>query len=184
MKPFEERGHAILKRLPFNAIAAEVGVLIGQLSEYLLAQRQDLQLLMVDNWLTTDQQPEAYRATGDDHALHADSARVRSHRQQAEARAKRFGARAAIMPMASVEAASRLEDGMLDLVFIDADHSYEGVKADIAAWLPKIKGGGWIGGHDYRNPDPRFRFGVDRAVDEAFGSRVETDANFTWWVSV
>lgn len=187
MKPFEQRGSAILKRLPGNAVAAEVGVLLGVLSEHLLRRRPDLRLFMVDNWQTADKQPEAYRATGDDHALHADPVRVASHRRQAEGRARQFPGRAIIMPVASIEAASTIADGSLDLVFLDADHSYDAVKADLAAWLPKMKLGGWIGGHDYRNSDPRFRFGVDRAVDEwaaASGRVIETDLNFTWFARV
>ncbi|MBN7758983.1 hypothetical protein JYP46_19320 [Nitratireductor aquimarinus] len=57
----------------------------------------------------------------------------------------------------------------------------------IEAWFPKVKSGGWIGGHDYQNPDARFCFGVDRAVDEWIeetGRTLETDLNFTWWARV
>ena len=74
--------------------------------------------------------------------------------------------------------------GNFDLVFLDADHSFEGVTADLAAWEIRVKAGGWIGGHDYRNPDPRFRFGVTEAVDawaERRGLQLETDLNFTWF---
>lgn len=184
LKPFEQRGFAITKRAPRNAALAEIGVLIGQTSEFILRTRKDVSLLMIDSWLTADKQPERYKATGDDHALHADPARVKSHRSQAEARAKLFPGRATIMPLTSSEAAAKVVDGSLDLVFIDADHSKEGVTEDISLWLPKVKAGGWIGGHDYRNPDPRFRFGVTEAVDEwaaAAGRPIETDLNFTWF---
>ncbi len=51
--------------------------------------------------------------------------------------------------MTSVEAAGQYQDNSLDFVFIDAGHTYEDVRADIVAWLPKVKPGGWIGGHDY-----------------------------------
>jgi len=55
-------------------------------------------------------------------------------------------------------------DGSLDGVYIDANHNYEFVRADIEMWLPKIKKGGWIGGHDYS-----YSFlGVIRAVHEKF----------------
>lgn len=49
----------------------------------------------------------------------------------------------------SVEAARRVPDGSLDFVFIDADHAYESVCADIDAWLPKVRPGGTLAGHDY-----------------------------------
>jgi predicted O-methyltransferase YrrM/GR25 family glycosyltransferase involved in LPS biosynthesis len=49
----------------------------------------------------------------------------------------------------SVDVAKQYEDASLDFVFIDAGHSYEDVFSDIAAWLPKIKAGGIIGGDDF-----------------------------------
>jgi predicted O-methyltransferase YrrM len=49
----------------------------------------------------------------------------------------------------SVEMASTYEDDSLDFVFLDGDHRYECVKADIQAWLPKMKVGGILAGHDY-----------------------------------
>ena len=81
------------------------------------------------------------------------------------------------MRMDSVEAAKRVEDGSLDFVFIDGDHSYDGCKRDIAAWTPKVKLGGWIGGHDYSE-----RWGVKRAVDETT-QEVERDADATWFAN-
>lgn len=66
----------------------------------------------------------------------------------------------------STEAALTFDDGSVDIVFIDACHEYQSVKADIAAWLPKVRPGGIIAGHDYRwrGDDP-----VKKAVHEAFG---------------
>lgn len=63
----------------------------------------------------------------------------------------------------SDKAAERYADASLDFVFIDAGHSYENAIADIRAWLPKIKSGGTIAGHDY-NSAP----GVKKAVNEMF----------------
>jgi 16S rRNA C967 or C1407 C5-methylase (RsmB/RsmF family) len=46
--------------------------------------------------------------------------------------------------------ASRLFDlESVDFVFVDANHSYEGVRRDILAWLPRMKKTGVIAGHDY-----------------------------------
>lgn len=61
--------------------------------------------------------------------------------------------------------ASLFEDGSLDFVFIDADHVAPAVRADIRAWLPKMKPGGIIAGHDYCEAHP----GVHEVVDEIFG---------------
>lgn len=51
--------------------------------------------------------------------------------------------------MMSVDAAKNYKDDSLDFVFVDGDHEYDGCKADIVAWLPKIKSGGILAGHDY-----------------------------------
>lgn len=62
--------------------------------------------------------------------------------------------------MPSIEAANLYPDESLDFVCIDASHHYEDVKADIIAWLPKIKSGGILAGDDYFLP------GVYQAVKE------------------
>lgn len=185
MTPVAQRGAVILRRLPNNGAMAEIGVLLAKLSEHVLS-KSGASMVLVDSWAPASEQPDHYKATNDDHSKH-DKRRADAHKREALSRVARFGKRVKVLAVPSAEAAAKVDDGSLDLVFIDADHSYEGVKADIAAWLPKVKEGGWIGGHDYRNPDPRFRFGVDRAVDEwaaASGAAIETDLNFTWFARV
>ena len=59
------------------------------------------------------------------------------------------------------------EDNSLDFVFIDASHEYEDVKNDILAWLPKVKRGGILAGHDYYVNQDWFS-GVKKAVNEIF----------------
>jgi len=84
-----------------------------------------------------------------------------------------------IMRKKSVEAAFEIKDESLDYAFIDGDHSYEGVKRDITLWWPKVKKGGWIGGHDWkseRHPD------VTYAVVDSFVEPHETDTDKTWFV--
>jgi predicted O-methyltransferase YrrM len=53
--------------------------------------------------------------------------------------------------MTSLEAAALYADESLDFVLLDASHAYEDVKADIQAWLPKIKSGGILAGDDYQH---------------------------------
>lgn len=64
----------------------------------------------------------------------------------------------------SKEAADCFEDESCDVVFIDMEHTYEAVKKDIFYWLPKVKAGGYIAGHDY----DYNHTGVVQAVNEAF----------------
>lgn len=180
MSALVQRRDAILRRLPANARMAEVGVLLGRLSEALLMARPGLSVCMVDNWLPAEEQPESYKSTRDEHSR-ASRDRAASHRREAQARAAKFGERAVIIEANSVDAAAQVPGASLDLVFLDADHSEEGVSADIAAWMSKVKPGGWIGGHDIDNADPRYDFsGVRRAVVRVFPD-FETDMNFTWF---
>jgi len=80
----------------------------------------------------------------------------------------------------SVEAAERFQQygQRADFVFIDADHRYEAVKQDIAAWQPLIKHGGILAGHDMHWP------GVSKAVREAFGQTHTKGPGSIWWVRI
>jgi len=51
----------------------------------------------------------------------------------------------------SDKAAAKFQDNSIDFCFIDAAHDYAHVKQDVEAWLPKIKKGGIIAGHDYES---------------------------------
>jgi predicted O-methyltransferase YrrM len=75
------------------------------------------------------------------------------------------------------EAAQYFEDGSVDVIFVDGGHSYEVVKADILAWLPKMKPNGIMAGHDYNAWE-----GVNKAVTEIFGTphKVENDCWFIY----
>jgi predicted O-methyltransferase YrrM len=79
----------------------------------------------------------------------------------------------------SSESASLLfEDKSLDFVYIDAAHDYENVKKDILLWLPKVKPGGYIAGHDIVLP------GVAAAVGEIFGISYKKYDDSSWVASV
>jgi len=64
----------------------------------------------------------------------------------------------------SVPASGFYPDRFLDAVFIDGDHAYPSVIADIDAWLPKVRPGGILAGHDYTPEIPD----VVRAVHDRF----------------
>jgi predicted O-methyltransferase YrrM len=82
----------------------------------------------------------------------------------------------------SVEASKLYEDESLDFIFIDASHHYEFVKADIQAWYPKLKKGGYIGGHDYDPPSrtPNGIHGVFQAVNEIFPGDFDVVDEVSW----
>lgn len=88
---------------------------------------------------------------------------------------------AILLRMPSVDAAWRAGKGQpcKDLVFIDANHTYDDVRADIRAWLPLVKPGGILAGHDY---SPDLFPGVVQAVDELLPMR--TVHGVVWRVDV
>jgi len=83
-----------------------------------------------------------------------------------------------VLKMTSEESSTVFPDGYLDMVFIDAVHTFEQVWDDIGYWLPKIREGGLISGHDYGGRYP----GVKEAVDQWFGKNVELIRNTGIWM--
>jgi hypothetical protein len=65
----------------------------------------------------------------------------------------------------SAEAAASFPDDSADVVWMDGDHEYDSIKADIAAWWPKLRVGGFMGGDDF------LMFSVAKAVCEFFAPR-------------
>lgn len=67
----------------------------------------------------------------------------------------------------SFDAVKSFEDGYFDVVYIDADHSFESCLRDIEDWYPKVKKGRFLLGDDYRvSRYTRTSFGVIQAVSE------------------
>jgi len=139
-------------------IGAEIGVAEGRFTAALLSLCPDVRLWAIDNWspgyktwMGTEWDGETQRAN-------------RSAFMEMRIR-EGFSPRLIVFEAASLDAAKEIHDGSFDFVFIDADHSYEAVKADIAAWRQKIRPEGWVTGHDY---DPLRFPGVVRAVEESF----------------
>jgi hypothetical protein len=80
------------------------------------------------------------------------------------------------LKMKSDEGATHFADASLDFVYIDADHHEEFVREDIRLWLPKVKPGGILAGHDYSEKE----VGVRRAVDDLLGKPDRIFADSSW----
>lgn len=76
----------------------------------------------------------------------------------------------------SIEASKSFDNESVDIVFIDACHEYSCVHEDILAWLPKVKKGGILAGHDYNHGWP----GVNVAVNEILGVANIKTQEYCW----
>lgn len=150
---------------------AEIGVNKGETSELFRALFPEAHLYLIDPWeLTSDY---LYSATPISRKIkHYEKAR-------AEVQEKfKDDPQVTILRMPSLEAVPHTPE-KLDLVFIDANHEYMQVKKDILAWLPKVRYGGILAGHDYAPEIPMFS-GVKQAVDEIFGNKVMLGKDRLW----
>jgi len=130
----------------------EVGCKEGRTSGFLLASLPDLRVIAVDPWSPVPNAAEDYK-DWDYSAIERDFwTNIGENRNRCEMRR-----------MTSLEAS--LHTGSpADIVFIDAGHDYENALADIRAWWPLVREGGYLCGHDYQHKFP----GVMRAVADSF----------------
>ena len=171
-----------------NGKGVEIGVLNGEYSKIILERWENGQLFMVDAW----RHLEGYiDMNGQDDKYHHDCL------VNACNNTKQWENRAHIVRMDSVASANIFPDEYFDFVYIDADHSYEGVVRDMKAWWPKVKKGGLFCGDDYipedgdiwmtvegKEPIYAGKFGVRKAVNEFMEKnslKVYETTNESYW---
>jgi len=119
---------------------AEIGVLEGKFSEILCQKLPDAKIYSIDKWgfypirknFRRQKQYDAFYIEARDRlAKYPNNEIIREW---------------------SMDALNKFEDESLDFVFIDANHEFQYVAQDIAAWRHKVKKGGIISGHDFGKP--------------------------------
>lgn len=145
----------------------EVGVKEGDYSVELLEANPNLHLRSVDPWLVRD----GYRDRRGQEVFDGYEAKARE-------RLADFGQRSTVIKGFSVDVARSLSDASLDFVYIDGHHSFQAATNDIAEWLPKIRPGGIISGHDYA----RFRAGFDNKAKEVVDAWTAAYGVKPWFV--
>lgn len=176
-----KRWDAILARLPHGQCTmVEIGVWRGENAYHILSIHPKVLMHLVDPYTSTEY-GDAYWLTGSKDSR-TNQATFDATYAATKQRLAPFADRACLHRMRSEAFAPFVAIQSLDMVFIDGDHSYEGCRVDIETWWPKIRIGGWFGGHDYMHE--RFP-GVTRAVDEfatAIKAQVERGLDHTWWI--
>jgi hypothetical protein len=143
---------------------AEIGVFQGEFSAHILRNWQGKKLYLIDSWRHHENQIDVlnYTTEGQKENL------IKTFRQIYPFRDK-----VALFRELSVEAAKIFPDNFFDFVFLDAQHDYDGVLADLYAWYSKVRLGGIFIGHDFMdgtwllspNDKRATMFGVKSAVE-------------------
>jgi len=151
-----------LERAHDGAVFVEVGSWFGASAAYMagriLESNKKITLYAIDNFTAEGSQPSLRQR-----AIDVGGSFLHIFRENLD----KCGVAHMVNPIVgdSTATAAKFADHSLDFVYIDACHDYDKVKQDVEAWLPKVKPGGTIAGHDYDASHP----GVIRAVGEIFG---------------
>jgi hypothetical protein len=152
----------LIKLLPENPVTCEIGVAEGNFSEDICRVWKPATHYLVDNWGTIG-------TVGDgafDQEWHT------ANFKAAKERMRKFPC-ANFLRGPSHRMAQHVKDRELDLLYIDGDHSFEGVLLDLEHWKDKVKKGGIIAFHDFKMP----QYGVTEAV-YTFALKEGFDVNF------
>lgn len=154
----------MLSRMPKGGICVEVGVWRGEFSRMILNQIQPDKLILIDPWKNFDTRVDAFDGKTKDQEFEDIYQSVRS-KYATEIAAGQLEIRRGL----SEPVLQSMEPGSLSFVYLDGDHSYEGVKADLAATFPLMKQGGIIMMDDYHRRG-WWKDGVIRAANEFLGA--------------
>jgi hypothetical protein len=152
---------------------AEVGVERGHFSLQLCQANPSLRLICVDAWAPYP----GYRE-------HVTAEKLEGFYQETRARLAPY--HPTYLREFSVDAARRVRDGALDFVYLDGNHSFDQVTADLAAWTPKVRVGGIVAGHDYgRSSVGQVKEAVDQwtaahGIDEWFVLTGDRSPSWFW----
>lgn len=163
MKSRAEFG-AFLNHRGLLGTGVEIGVQNGAFARRILERWQGERLYLVDIWQPLEDYQDALNAPAAEQAARL----IRTVRTVTP-----FWERVRVLQERSERAAQFFADGSLDWIYLDANHESTHVLQDLAAWVPKVKVGGIIAGHDYLDGMLPIRgvatvFGVKRAVSEYF----------------
>lgn len=138
--------------MPGNS--AEIGVAEGYFSADILSWEISFpRHYLVDRWKCV---PGAKGDSGNPQVWHDKNFKA------ARERVAQYGDRAMFLRGDSADVSMCVPARSLALVYVDGDHTFEGVATDILIWTPKLVSGGVIAFHDYLAP----QYGVKRAVDK------------------
>jgi hypothetical protein len=155
--------NSILPSLPKGKVFAEIGVALGDFSEIVLKTCEPSKFIAIDHF-SLHGAPQMWggkvgEALGDREHLDFIKDRFRE-----EIGCGKF----VTMQGDSVKMLSLLDDASIDIFYVDANHSYDSVKAELDVIKHKVADGGWIILNDYIMADwlTNDPYGVVQATNE------------------
>ncbi len=158
---------------------AEIGVWEGGFAEKICRANPRLNLICVDPWRPQKGYLEVKN----------DKARMDAAFATAQQRLQAYDC--TFMRMTSLEAAALVPDCSLDFVYIDGNHLIDHVLADLNAWAPKVRSGGYVSGHDFKDYENKpfiqvkaavEQFTMEHEIDPWFVLANEKSPSFYWVV--
>ena len=138
----EGRWYARFARGLVGGIFVEVGSWKGRSTSFVgpVCRANGTRLVCVDHWKgSRDGLAETYaRALAEEDVEATFRANMKAQAIDVE-----------VLAETSLAAAARFDDGAVGRVFLDGGHDEETVAADLAAWFPRLRESGLLGGHDY-----------------------------------
>lgn len=150
----------LLAQMPKHGVCAEIGVWKGAFTEHILATTEPARLHLIDPWQFDGGAANQWFGGRSGHAKAQPDME-----QMYQSIVTRFGSRSNVVVhrATSSEIAPTLADDYFDWIYIDGNHSYDYVLADLRDYLPKVKRGGFLAGDDYWW-GPEEQLPVKRAV--------------------
>ncbi len=153
---------ALMRLLPPQSEGVEVGVFQGDFAAEILSTPVR-KLWLVDCWKHLGKKQYVVHDPDDGgHETNYRKVKLRFDREIAKEQVS------IIRGMSHLVAGRFVTHPAMDFVYLDADHGYEAVMADLTHWSLALKPDGWLMGHDYTENESAVKmgFGVKRAVDE------------------
>lgn len=174
------RSLEIIDRVPIGGKIAELGVYRGLNAKSIMTMRPDVNMVLHDIWQAQGVD-SSYVNSNDVNSVWTDGIYLTI--LESIIAVNQTNAGHFMIRQVDLNTYTPPPGELYDLVFIDDDHTEKAVADRIDKWLPVVKPGGYIGGHDYKHGNKSW--GVARAVASRFDvSKIETGRDLTWFFKV
>ncbi|MFI5122415.1 MAG: class I SAM-dependent methyltransferase [Vicinamibacteria bacterium] len=176
------RRHHFLKRLPRDAVGAELGVFRGEFTRRILEIAKPRELHLIDGWWELHGETFPF-----EWGAYADWGKLSTRDAHAEVERIAAAAEPGVCEIHvgdDLEILERFPDRHFDWVYLDTSHQYEHTLAELELLDARVKPAGLIAGHDWIEDPASVNHGAYRAIREfcsTAGWAVEHLDGFTQW---